>query len=326
MRGYEVTEFGGPEVLRMSDMPEPATGPEEVLVRVRAAGVNRADILQRQGTYPMLPGDNMIQGLEVAGDVVARGARASAVDEGERVFGLVRGGGYAEYVALDHRMAVPIPEDWSYVEAAAVIEVFCTAQEAVFGLGELTAGQTILVHAGGSGVGSAAIQMAKQAGATVIFTTGSDEKIARAKALGGDVGINYKTQNFLEETRRATGDDGVDVIGDLIGAPYLMDNLQALKSGGRLVMVGNLGGREAQLELWIMFARRLKILGFTLRNQSVAEKRAITERFRERWLPLLAAGEMSSVIHKTLPFAEAAEAHRLIERNENFGKVILVMD
>lgn len=326
MLAFEIREFGGPNVLRVSNMPEPTLGPEEVLLRVRAAGVNRADILQRQGKYPLPPGDNMIQGLEVAGDVVACGANAGKVREGDRVFGLVRGGGYAEYVAMDHLMAVQIPDKWSYVEAAAVIEVFCTAQETVFGLGELSAGQSILIHAGGSGVGSAAVQMARQAGARVIFTAGSEEKIARAMALGGDVGINYKEQDFLEETLRATAGEGVDVIEDLVGADQMTDNLKALKSGGRLVLVGNLGGEQAQIPLWIMFARRLRILGFTLRNQTVVEKRAITERFRDRWLPLLVDGKMSTVIHGTIPFADAAEAHRTIERNENFGKVILVMD
>jgi len=326
MRAIEVWETGGPEVLKLREVPRPEPGPEEVLVRVRAVGVNRADAMIRDGSYPLAVTNTRIIGLEIAGDVVARGERANAIALGARVFGLVPGGAYAEYAVLDAGLAVPIPDAWSYVDAAAVIEVFCTAEETMLGLGRLKAGETVLIHAGGSGVGTAAIQMAKHIGARVIFTAGSAEKIARSRALGGDVGIDYKAGDFADAVRAATGGEGVDVIEDFIGASAFQRHLALLKPKGRLVLVGSLGGSDAAFDMRVMFPKRLQILGFSLRNQSIAEKRAITARFRERWLPLLVTERIRHIVDRTFPLAAAAAAHRVIDANQNYGKVILTVD
>ena len=290
MRQVILPAYGGPEVLTMADAPEPRAGPGELLVRVRAAGVNRADCLQRAGALPMPPGLGNVPGLEIAGEVAATGADVESIRVGDRVFGLVAEGGYAEYAVLHAGLSVPIPEAWSFAEGAAVIEVFCTANETVFELGGLREGRSILVHAGASGVGTAAVQMAKQAGATVYFTAGSRRKIDRVLALGADHGILYKTEDFVEEVLRITRGEGVDVVEDFIGADYLARNLAVLKPAGTLLLVGLMGGQTAPFDLGGMLRKRLSIRGFTLRAQSIADKRAIVGRFRERWLPLLAAG------------------------------------
>lgn len=326
MKQVILPAYGGPEVLAMADAPEPRPGPGELLVRVRAAGVNRADCLQRAGTYPMPPGLGDVPGLELAGEVAATGAGVASFAVGDRVFGLVAEGGYAEYAVLDAGLAVPVPEHWSFVEGAAVIEVFCTANETVFELGGLGRGQSILVHAGASGVGTAAVQMAKHAGATVHFTAGSRAKIDRVLALGADHGILYKTEDFVEEVFRITRGEGVDVVEDFIGADYLARNLSVLKPTGTLLLVGFMGGRVAPFDLGVMLRKRLSIRGFTLRAQSVENKCAIVGRFRERWLPLLAAGSIRPIVHEVVPFAEVRRAHEIMEANENFGKVILAMD
>ena len=242
------------------------------------------------------------------------------------MFGLVAEGGYAEYAVVDAGLAVPIPESWSFAEGAAVIEVYCTANETVFELGGLAAGQALLVHAGASGVGTAAVQMAKQAGATVHFTAGSRAKIDRVLALGADHGILYKTEDFVEEVLRFTRGEGVDVVEDFIGADYLARNLSVLKPTGTLLLVGLMGGQVTPFDLGGMLRKRLSIRGFTLRAQSVANKRAIVRRFRERWLPLLAAGKIRPIIHEVVPFAEVRRAHEIMEANENFGKIILAMN
>ena len=297
-------------------------------MRVRAAGVNRADCLLRAGTYPVPPGVRFspVPGLELAGEVVEVGADVRGFEVGQRVLGLVSGGGYAEYALIDQGLAVPMPASWSFVEGAAVIEVYCTANETLFELGGLAAGQTALIHAGASGVGTAAIQMARHIGATTIFTAGTQAKIERVLALGGDLGILYRSQDFLEEVLRATGGEGVDVVEDFIGADYLARNLGVLKEGGRLVLVGLMGGADCQIGLGILLRKRLSIHGFTLRAQSVANKRATVARFRERWLPLLADGTIKPVIDTTLPFGEVRQAHVLMEANKNVGKIVLTMD
>ena len=326
MKQATVPAYGGPEVLTMADAPEPRPGPGELLVRVRAAGVNRADCLQRAGTYPMPPGLGNVPGLELAGEVAGTGDGVTSFAAGDRVFGLVAEGGYAEYAVLDAGLAVPVPEHWSFVEGASVIEVFCTANETVFELGGLREGQSILVHAGASGVGTAAVQMAKQAGATVHFTAGSRAKVDRVLALGADHGILYKSEDFVEEVFRVTRGEGVDVVEDFVGADYLARNLSVLKPTGTLLLVGFMGGRVAPFDLGVMLRKRLSIRGFTLRAQSVENKRAIVGRFRERWLPLLAAGSIRPVIHASVPFAEVRRAHEMMEADENFGKIILTMD
>ncbi len=326
MRQIVLPAYGGPEVLAMGDAPEPRPGPGELLVSVRAAGVNRADCLQRAGTYPMPPGLGNVPGLEIAGEVTAMGAEVETFRVGDRVFGLVAEGGYAECAVLDAGLAVPVPEGWSFAEGAAVIEVYCTANETVFELGGLDEGQSILVHAGASGVGTAVVQMANQAGATVYFTAGSRAKIDRVLALGADHGILYRTEDFVEEVLRITRGEGVDVVEDFIGADYLARNLSILKPTGTLLLVGLMGGQVAPFDLGGMLRKRLSIRGFTLRAQPLANKRAIVRRFRERWLPLLAAGTIRPVVHATVPFEDARRAHEMMEANENFGKIVLVFD
>ena len=326
MQQVTVPVYGGPEVLAIVDAPEPEAGPGELLVRVRAAGVNRADCLQRAGTYPMPPGLGNVPGLELAGEVAATGAGVTSFAAGDRVFGLVAEGGYAEYALVDAGLAVPIPEHWSFAEGAAVIEVYCTANETVFELGGLREGQSILVHAGASGVGTAAVQMAKQAGATVHFTAGSRAKVDRVLALGADHGVLYKTEDFVEEVLRTTRGEGVDVVEDFIGAGYLARNLSVLKPAGTLLLVGLMGGQVTPFDLGAMLRKRLSIRGFTLRAQPVENKRAIVGRFRERWLPLLAVGSIRPIIHEVVPFAEVRRAHEMMEADENFGKIILALD
>ncbi len=328
MRAVTIAAYGGPEVLTVGDVPEPRPGPEDILVRVRAAGVNRADCLQRAGTYPVPPGMRFspIPGLELAGEVVETGSAVTGFTVGQRVLGLVAGGAYAEYALIDQGLAVLLPEPWDFVQGASVIEVYCTANETVFELGRLAAGQSALIHAGASGVGTAAIQMARHVGATAYFTAGSQAKIDRVLALGADRGFLYTSQDFLEEVLRATGGEGVDVVEDFIGAAYIAKNLSALKEGGRLVLVGLMGGERCELGLGILLRKRLSVHGFTLRAQSLANKRAIVARFRERWLPLLAAGTLKPIIHTTFPLAEARAAHALMEANQNVGKIVLTID
>ena len=325
MRAFQVTECGGREVLRITDRPEPEIGPTELLVHVRAAGVNRADILMRQGRYPLATDDNRILGLEAAGEVVRVGSAVTGYRRGDRVFGLVRGGGYAERVAMDYGLAVPVPQGWDWPTAASVVEAWCTAGETLFELGGLAVGEAVLVHAAGSSVGAAAVQMARIAGARVWFTAGSGEKLRRAAALSGGTGINYRTEDVAAVVLRDTDGRGVDVIEDLVGEPHLATNLRAVAAGGRIILVGNVGAPRAELEFGPMFARRIQMKGFTLRNREIGDKREITRRFRERWLPHLESGVASPVIHAVLPFEQAAEAHRILEDAENFGKVVLEM-
>ena len=326
MRAYEISKTGGREVLQLIDWPVPIPGADEMLVRVRAAGVNRADILIREGCYPLPADDNRILGLEVAGEVIELGANAAGFAIGDRVFGLVRGGGYADFVAMDAGLALPIPDEWDWATAAGVVETYCTAGETLFELGGLRAGEKVLVHAAGSGVGVAAIQMARVIGAQIWFTAGSNEKCRRATALSGGRGINYKEQDFVKTVLNETGNRGVDLIEDLVGEPHFARNLNVLAAGGRMALVGNLGSPAAELNLGNMFAKRLRLFGFTLRNRELAEKREITGRFRDRWLPHLRSGTVSPEIFAVISFTEAAEAHRILESGANFGKVVLSLD
>lgn len=326
MRAITIAGFGAPEVLKLAEVPDPTPGPRHLLVRVGAFGINRADALQRAGNYPPPPGESDIPGLELAGEVISCGAEVDDFRPGERVFGLVASGAYAERALVDHRLAAAIPDGWDFTQAAAAIEIFCTANETLFQLGDLKAGEAVLVHAGGSGVGSTAIQMAKHVGATVLFTAGSDAKVEKVMSLGADTGINYKTHDFVEEVKRITGDEGVDVIEDFIGAGYLMRNLSVLRHDGRLILVGLMGGNRCEFDLAPMLRRRLSVRGFNLRAQPVANKQAVVGRFKERWLPLIVDGTIRPIIHAVYPFAETAEAHRVMEANENFGKLVVSVD
>ena len=326
MKAVTQTGPGGPEVLRISDVPPPEPGPEQVLVRVRATALNRADTLQRKGMYPPPKGDSDILGLELAGDVEGWGAGVEGFSKGQRVFGLIGGGGYAEYALIDHQMAMPIPDGWSYTDAAAVPEVYFTANETVFVLGALQAGESVLIHAGGSGVGTAAIQMAHHIGAKVYFTAGSGEKIERAMALGADAGINYKTHDFAEEIMRLTDGIGVDVVEDFLGASYLSRNISILRTGGRLVLVALMGGAKAEIDLARVLRNRLQVFGSVMRSRSLEEKRAITGRFVERWLEPLVDGKIKAIVDSVFPLEDVVAAHEAMEANQNFGKIILSVD
>lgn len=326
MKAITLAGFGGPEVMTLGEAAKPTPGPDDLMVRVRVSALNRADTLQRRGLYPSPPGDSEILGLELAGEVVEWGANVNGFTEGQKVFGLVGGGGYAEYALLDSQMAMTIPDGWSFEEAAAVPEVFFTANETVFVLGGLQAGETLLVHAGGSGVGTAAIQMASQIGATVYFTAGSREKIDRALALGAQAGIDYKTQDFVEEIDKLTQGEGVDVVEDFLGASYLAKNMEVLKITGRLVIVATMGGMKTEIDLNLLMRKRLAIFGSVMRSRPLQEKREITNRFRERWLPMLIEGKIKPIIDSTFPLNQAREAHERMESNLNFGKILLQVD
>ena len=326
MKAITFAAYGGPDVLRLEDVAEPTPTADDLLVRVRASALNRADIMQRRGHYPPPPGESDILGLELAGEVEAVGANASGFKPGDRVFGLVGGGGYAEKACIDHRMALPIPDAWDFVKAAAVPEVFFTANETLFTLGRLDAGETVLIHAGASGVGTAGIQMARHAGARVLVTVGSDEKASRTAALGAAAAINYKTTDFAARVLELTDGAGVDLVQDFIGAAYWSNNLKCLKTAGRLVLVGLMGGAKVEADLGLIMRKRLQVIGSVMRSQPLENKIAITERFRSRWLPELESGRLQPLIDTSFPLAEAAAAHQYMEDNRNVGKIMLVMD
>ena len=323
MKAVTLKAFGGPEVLQVGEVPTPTPGADQLLVRVRATALNRADTLQRKGAYPPPPGESEILGLELAGEVESWGAAVTGAKKGQRVMALVGGGAYAEYCLVDKDMAMPIPDGWSFTQAAAVPEVFFTANETIFVLGNLQPGESLLCHAGGSGVGTAAIQMAHHAGAKVYFTAGSQEKIDRAMALGADAGINYRTHDFAEEIKRLTQGKGVDVIEDFLGASYFARNIASLSTQGRLVIVALMGGSKTEIDLSQIQRRRLAIFATTLRARPLPEKRKVTRRFMERWLPPLVQGRLKPIIDSVYPLEKAAEAHRRMDGNENFGKIVL---
>ena len=296
--------------------------PDEVLVDVRATAVNRADLSQARGHYPPPPGASDILGLEMAGVVRAVGGSVSGRQPGDRVCALLPGGGYAERVAVPAGMLLRLPDEWSFVQGAAVPEVWYTAYINLFDEGELQAGETALIHAGASGVGTAAIQLAVEAGANAIATVGSDEKAAFCRELGA-VAINYKEQDFLAEVMAATDGQGVDVILDPVGGDYLARNVSALRRFGRLVNIGLLGGTKGELNMGLLLGKRLRVIGSTLRARPVAEKIAITRRFETQVWPKLIAGQLRPIIDQAFPIAEAQAAHEHVLANRNIGKVIL---
>jgi putative PIG3 family NAD(P)H quinone oxidoreductase len=316
---------GDAGVLRLVDEPMPEIRPNDLLVKVHAAGVNRADILQREGIYGARPdyGDSLVPGLEIAGEVVAAGPKAEGYKTGDRVMAVVGGGGYAEYARVDSRMCIPVPERLSYVQAAAVPEVFITAHEAMIHLGELNPGDWVLVHAAAGGVGSAAVQLAHVLGAKSVFTASGEERIARVAALGGTVGVDYRKGDFVAAAMNATGGRGVDVVVDFVGGPYLERNVRALAEGGRLVQVGVLGGAKGVLPLDVLLHRYLRIIGTVMKSRSLEEKVAMTSRFRERWLEAFESGALRPVVDRIFPLAQAGDAHRAMEASGNFGKIVL---
>jgi putative PIG3 family NAD(P)H quinone oxidoreductase len=322
MKAIVVTEPGGPETLALRDVPDPELRDGHVLVDVRATALNRADLLQRRGFYPPPKGETDILGLECAG-VVARADAAGAVNVGDRVMALLPGGGYAERVAVPAKMCVPIPERLSFEQAAAVPEAFLTAREALFTLGRVTAGDTVLVHAAAGGVGSAAVQLAKHAGARVVATAGNDEKIANVKGLGADVVVNYRTENFVDAVKTASGGKGADVVLDFVGSAYWPKHAECLAVGGRSVVIGVLGGATAEVNFAQLLSRRYQILGLVMRSRPVSDKIAITQSFVRETLPFLADGTLRPIIDSVFPLADAAKAHERMEANLNFGKIVL---
>lgn len=314
---------GAPDVLRYGDAPDPTPGPDELLVRVRATAVNRADLLQRRGAYAPPPGASPILGLELAGEVLAPAGQWRA---GDRVMAVVTGGGYAELAVIPAGMAMRIPENLSFEEAAAIPEAFLTAFLNLFTMGALRAGETVLIHAGASGVGTAAIQLARVAGARVFATAGSAEKLALCRDLGADLAINYREESFAARALEATGGRGVDLILDFVGAPYWQQNTAALALDGRLQLIGFLGGSAGQIDLGPIMAKRLRVTGTTLRRTPLPQKIALTADFVAFAHDRLERGELRPVIDTIYPLRAAAEAHRVMEANRNAGKLVLRVD
>lgn len=327
MKAIVIPEYGAPEVLIMQDVPDPSAGPEDVVVGVKATALNRADLLQRRGLYPQ-PGPKPefeIPGLEFAGVVLSVGTRVTDFQIGDRVMGLLAGGGYAEQVVVHQRLVSRIPQAFTFEDAAAVPEAFITAHDALTQC-QLVCGERVLIHAAGSGIGTAAIQIAKVMGASLVLgTAGSASKLDNAKALGLDVGINYKSENFAERVAEATAGRGADVVVDFIGASYLEGNMHALAEKGRMVIVGLMGGLSGELPLGMLMQKRATVRGTLLRSRPLEEKAAATRAFELSVLPHLATGRIRPVVDRTFPLAQAADAHRLMEANENFGKIVLTV-
>lgn len=319
-----VVQAGGEEPqLVWQTVADVVSRPGELLVQVMATAVNRADLSQARGNYPPPAGESEILGLEMAGRIVALGEAGGGWQVGDRVCALLAGGGYAEQVAVHPDMLLPVPDHWSYAQAAAIPEVWLTAFVNLFQEGGLQAGQRALIHAGGSGVGTAAIQLARAAGAEVYATAGAPEKLATCRALGAALAVDYKQEDFGVAVRQATNGEGVDVILDPVGAAYLARNVQLLRPGGRLVHIGLLSGREAALDLGLVLGKSLHLIGSRLRPRPLAEKIAITRAFRAQFWPMLVDGRLRPIIDRVFPIAEAQAAHAYVRRNRNTGKVIL---
>jgi putative PIG3 family NAD(P)H quinone oxidoreductase len=324
MRAAVITRPGGPEVLEIRDVPDPSIGTEDVRVRVRGAALNRADLLQRRGKYPPPPGVVPdVPGLEFAGEVEAIGDRVRSLRVGDRVMGLLAGGGYAEKVALHERLCLPVPPSLALEDAAAVPEAFLTAYDALFLRGEARPGDVLLLHAAASGVGTAALQMARVVGMKVIGLSRSAEKRKRLETMGVDSVLDPAGPGLVERIARAAGRDGVDLVLDFVGASTFALNLEALAEKGRLVQVGTLSGSTVEADLSVIMRKRLTVVGTVLRSRPVEEKIALVQAFGRQMLPLLAAGRIRPVIDRTFPLAEAASAHALMEENASFGKIVL---
>jgi putative PIG3 family NAD(P)H quinone oxidoreductase len=324
MRAVVVDAPGGPEVLHVAERPDPRAGDGEITVRVAAAGVNRADLLQRMGHYPPPPGASDILGLEVSGVVASVGAGVAGVSEGDRVMALLEGGGYAELAAVRDTQAVPVPASIDLIDAGGIPEVFITAHDALFTRARLQPGETVLIHGGGGGVGTAAIQLARQHGCRVLVTAGSAAKLARCAELGADAGIDYSREDFVTRTRELTDGWGADVVLDIMGASYLGQNLDVVATDGRIVVIGMQGGTHADIDLGVMMRRRVSLISTALRARPAAQKAAIVAAFAGDVVPKLTAGVLRPVIDRVLPFEAADEAHRLMETGALVGKILLV--
>jgi putative PIG3 family NAD(P)H quinone oxidoreductase len=314
---------GGPEVLSWERVPDPRPAADEVLLDVVATAVNRADIRQREGFYPPPPGASEILGLECSGRIASMGTEVRGWEIGQEVCALLSGGGYAEQVAVPAQHLLPVPAGVSLVHAAALPEVFCTVWSTVFMMGRLTPGESILVHGGGSGIGTAAVQLAARQGARVLTTAGSPAKLARCMELGADVLIDYHREDFVERALAVTGGRGVDMVLDAIGADYLARNLAVLAPGGRLVSIGVQSGARAELDLGALLRRRATVMGATLRSRPAEDKAAIVQDVRDHVWPAIESGQVVPVIDRILPVTEVAEAHRVVSASEHVGKVLL---
>ena len=326
MKAVEITSYGAPDVLRMGERPDALPGTGEVLIRVRASGINRPDVLQRTGNYPVPPGASDIPGLEVAGEIIAGDAAAMAAggfNIGDRVCALVAGGGYAELCVAPVGQCLPVPGALSDVEAASLPETFFTVWSNVFQRAYLGAGETLLIQGGSSGIGVTAIQMAKAMGAKVIVTAGSDEKCAACVALGADHAINYKTDDFVEQVKKLTDNKGVNVILDMVAGSYVAREVECMAEDGRLVIIAVQGGVKAEFNAGMVLRKRLTITGSTLRPRSLEFKTSIAKALREKVWPLVVSGAIKPVIHSTFAAAEAAQAHSLMESNQHVGKIVL---
>jgi putative PIG3 family NAD(P)H quinone oxidoreductase len=324
MRALTITRPGGPEVLEIRTVPEPSIGPDEVLVRVRASALNRADVLQRRGLYPAPPGAPAdIPGLEFAGELEACGPLVATLQPADRVMGIVSGGGHAEKLRIHERLCLRIPPGMSFEDAAAVPEAFLTAYDALFLRGELKPGEVILLHAAGSGVGTAAAAMATVAGARVVALARSPDKRRRLEAMGIHRVFDPAAPNLAEAIRMAAGGDGVALAVDLIGASAWTLNVDVLALRGRLVLVGTMGGAKVEADLGAIMRKRLTVVGTVLRSRPIEEKIELVQSFSRTMLPLLAAGRLHPIVDRVVPLEDAASAHAAMERNENFGKIVL---
>ena len=324
MRYVQVRAPGGPEVLEITTGPVPELTPHEVLIRVEAAGVNRPDLNQREGSYPPPPGASPVIGLEVAGEVVAAGAEVVSWRAGDRVTALTNGGGYAEYCVAPAAQCLPWPSGFDAIKAAALPETYFTVWANLFQHGRLARGESVLVHGGTSGIGVTAIQLAREFGARVYTTAGSDDKCAACLALGADAAINYRAVDFADRLMELTGGAGVNVVLDIVGAPYFERNLRCLAIDGRLVQVSTmLGAKVERFDLFKVMQKRLVITGSTMRPRSTAEKGAIAQALKERVWPVLNAGRCGPLVYATFPLAEVAAAHRLMASSVHIGKIML---
>ncbi len=325
MTAIEISTPGGPEVLTPVQRPVPQLAAGEILIAVAAAGLNRPDLMQRQGNYPPPPGASDIPGLEASGWVAAVGEGVAGFTVGDAVCALLAGGGYAQYVAVPAVQCLPVPEGLTMVEAAALPETLFTCWTNLIDGGHLKAGETVLIHGGASGIGTTGIQLSKALGATVFVTAGSAEKCAACLKLGADLAIDYRTQDFVAGVKQATGRRGVDVVLDMVGGDYIRRDIEILAQGGRHVSISTQGGMEATIPIFKVMQKRLILTGSTLRPRSPAEKGKIAEALHETVWPMIAAGKIRPPIHATFPLAHAADAHRALEDGDHIGKIVLTV-
>jgi NADPH2:quinone reductase len=325
MKVVHIAAPGGPEQLQISTRPTPKPGEGEVLVRVEAAGVNRPDVMQRQGRYPPPPGASDLPGMEIAGEIVSLGSNVSGLTVGDKICSLLPGGGYAAYAVAAAPLCMPIPQRMSMVEAAAIPETFMTVWTNLFERGGCKAGDTVLVHGGTSGIGTTAIQLASVLGAKVYATAGSEDKARACEKLGAVRGIDYRKEDFVEVIRAATQGYGIDVTLDMVAGSYVPRNIDIAAVEGRIVTISTLGGTKTELNMVPVMMKRLTLTGSTLRARTVAQKAAVADAMRQNVWPLIAAGKVKPVIFKTFPLAEASEAHRLMETSNHIGKIVLTV-